>query len=206
MSGKGTGYDESRDFSDLANHRYTVYRYIFISGPGTDDLGICQLRNVFHDPPADTRCCNTGSHVMTIIFIHGLESGSTSKYEGAMIGLMSVKVCIRSSQHLWKHLRFRFCYQRFDQVFGHWNIDSRTFQNPAAFIACGYNDLFTLKYVLFCNDSPGFSFYGLKLSHLFSCIEPYTQPSRRPIITKCGHQRIGMTIRGTPAGSDNFIT
>ena len=118
---------------------------------------------------------------------------------------MSVKVRLRSTKHLVKHMRLRFGYQTFQQRVGHRNVDPHCCKNLSR-IKTGCNKhVLTFINMIGSDDLSYFPFYHPKLCYRLSCYKCDTEPSCHFIIAQCGRERIGMSVGRTPAGTDYLI-
>ena len=118
---------------------------------------------------------------------------------------MSVKICIRRTEHLREHFRLCFRNERFDQFIRHGDIDPDRSRDLPGGISCRHNDFLTFENIFLCDHLTKFSFYLAQLLYGLSCIELRPLPSRGSVISESRYKRIGMSVGRAPACADHFL-
>ena len=144
-------------------------------------------------------------HRCAVVAVHGFEAGGAAEDEGAVGGLMAVKIGFCRSEHLREHIRFLFGDQRFDEHRAHWDVDADLARDGAGAEAAGQNNGIPFEDALVCFDD--FQLAGLFLQSRDACfgVELHAEFPRLHVKGEGRLQRVGVAVSGAPARADNFV-
>ena len=205
MSVEAIGRYQPGNFLAIAKDRNTVGSDIDPTRPSPDNVHFGKFREVLHDAAADTRCRSGCALGFKVVDVESFQIVITAKHERAMVGLTTVEVGFRRSQHGVEHMGLSLGYQAMIDAGANRSIDAHRRQNLFRLRTGTYHDGVRLIFAVFCDYFAQTPFNLAQLQNLFASNEPHAHRQRVLVEPEARLKWVGVSIGRAPACADDLF-
>ena len=198
-------HSQTRHFLDVVDHRQHINALVIPAGPCTNHLDIFQDRKILDDTAGDTGSGQAVGDEIVIVGSKRLQAAVAAQHKGTVFRLVPVELAAGNAQHNIEHLRLCLGNQYFIELSFYRSINAYGIGDTAGFIAGTEQDLVSFIDTIVCDDLADPTFDLFQSHDLDTGDECHAQLQCLAVKAQCGFQRVGVSVRGTPACGNHFF-